>query len=86
MLQKSWIVDVRIVVEIEFSIDKVSKVRRVVGQVELFEKFDEVVKVEDNRIVLKYIILAPKIVNCEDTCKVSSLFTTLYIKNKTKNS
>ena len=60
VVNQSRVVGIRVVVAvvIEFAVDKVSEVGGVVGQVELFEQFDEVIKVEDDRIVLEKNVFA----------------------------
>ncbi len=56
MLQQSRILVLRIVVVVQLAVDEVSEVGRIVGQVKLFEKFDEVLEVENQSVVLKIII------------------------------
>jgi hypothetical protein len=56
MLQQSRIIILRVVVVVQLAVDEVAEVGRVVGQVKLFEKFDEVLEVQNQSVVLKIII------------------------------
>jgi hypothetical protein len=53
MLQKPRILGLRVVVVVQLAVDEVAEVGRIVGQVKLFEKLDEVFKVQNQGIVLK---------------------------------
>ena len=53
MLQQSGIVHLRVVVVVQFAVDEVAKVGGVVGQVELFEKPDKVVEIQNQSVVLE---------------------------------
>ena len=53
MLQQPRILGLRIVVVVQLAVDEVAEVGRIVGQVKLFEKFDEVLEVQNQGVVLK---------------------------------